>query len=80
MDFPLLLVEWHDSQRLGDEWVDIESIGVDHNICISVGYLLKEDDKVIVIMPNLDCRDNPVHGIGGMIIPKCSVVKRRELK
>jgi hypothetical protein len=76
-------VEWVDSNSVagGSAWSNIKStveIGTDglRELCISVGFIIHEDDVGIVIVPHLAKFpiDDDTQGSGDMAIPKVAIV------
>lgn len=83
LKYPLLLVEWVDSTRLGSEWTHLEHIQEPHpHRCISTGYLIKENRHAIIIAPHIGDADDPSNhaSYGTMMIPKVAITRRRRLK
>lgn len=82
----LVLVEWIDSVGTAgvDVWTDVSEVK-DFNICkcLSIGWLFKETDEYIVIVPHIgqekddSMEDNQVSG--AMLIPQCSISVMRTI-
>lgn len=78
----LVLVEWVDS-HYSHGWKNVEEFkDLAKNIhCESVGWLLQENKRVVVIVPHLTRDDDELlQGTGEMIIPRCAVTKMTVLK
>ena len=77
--YKLLKVEWLDSARPSPEWIHISDFTPQKPVqCISVGYLLFENDKVLAIAQNIgeiDCVVN-AQASGIIHIPICSITKK----
>ncbi len=83
------LIEWLDSFGAGPQWTEFEEIDNDVEIrCSSVGYVIKETDQYVVIVPHIHGdliieglnKKVTASGCGDMAIPKVSIVKRTVLK
>jgi hypothetical protein len=81
--FPLVLIEWVDSSRLGDGWIDIADIKQPNpSLCVSVGFLAKANARGKVLIPTIadvEHADNR-HCHGGIMIPTRSIIRERRLK
>lgn len=79
MKHKLVIVEWFDAHSI-DGWEPLE--GEKKNVkCTSVGWLISDTKDNIVIVPNIaDKGENKFDGCGKMIIPKVSIVSKRNLK
>jgi hypothetical protein len=81
-EYPLLLIEWVDSSRLGSGWIDLDEIcDPDPHTCVSVGFLVKENERGKILVPTVaDVKhaDNR-HTHGGIMIPACSIISERRL-
>jgi hypothetical protein len=81
-EYPLVIIEWVDSSRVGDGWVDLEEIGdPDPHTCVSVGFLVKENKNGKILIPTVADVKNITnrHTHGGIMIPPCSILSEREL-
>ena len=80
--FPLVVVRWLDSRRPAAAWLrlsDFEPDGVCD--CLSVGYIIYEDETQLTIAPNIADADSEDPQISGTIeIPVCAVVEKKILK
>lgn len=69
----VMYIEWMDSET-ANEWTPLESIKIDITRIHSVGILVKEDSKNIVLSHSYDPANE---SYGGYIqIPKCSILKK----
>ncbi len=80
---PLVMVEWEDSAQPISAWVhleDYEPAGIVR--CVSVGWLIKDDDEMKVVAPNMGSIDRPANlQVSGVIqIPTRCVTKLTKLK
>jgi hypothetical protein len=81
-EYPLMLIEWVDSSRLGEGWLDLSEIGEpDPHICVSVGFLVKQNERGKILVPTVADVAHAVnrHTHGGIMIPACSIVSERLL-
>ncbi|MFI4987245.1 MAG: hypothetical protein ACHQF3_07375 [Alphaproteobacteria bacterium] len=82
-EYPLILIEWVDSSRVGQGWVDLNAIGdPDPHKCVSVGFLLKENAVGKILVPTIADVGHPDnrHSHGGIMIPSCSIISERRLE
>lgn len=85
---PLVLVEWVDSQsQCSQVWGDLDEMIEDGKTiysdpCMSVGYLVHKNTKVITLVPHLASKTNfkENQGSGDMTIPRCAIIKMKKLK
>jgi hypothetical protein len=81
-EYPLMLIEWVDSSRLGEGWLDLSAIGEPNpHKCVSVGFLIKENERGKILVPTVADVKNPAnrHTHGGIMIPACSILSERRL-
>jgi hypothetical protein len=82
--FKLYVIEWIDSYNNEMGWEFIREITSPRDvICISVGWIIKENKNNIFIAPHIsDIKNKNTLGManGGLTIPKCSIKKRKEIK
>lgn len=81
--FPLVLIEWVDSSRIGDGWRMLDEIEApEPHLCVSVGFVVKESKDAKVLAPNLaDVRsDDNRQAYGGIMIPTGAIVREEVLK
>lgn len=72
----LVYVEWLDSFGVSSSWQPMDDIGdVKPVVCVSVGFLAKETDDCIVIVPHayVDAEGGQA-GCGDMCIPKVAII------
>lgn len=71
------MVEWIDSARPNPEWKHLSDYKPVHPVsCISVGFLIHDDDKVKAIAPNMgDTKTKNIQASGIIHIPTCSVLR-----
>ncbi len=74
----LVLIEWIDSYTIYKDW-DILSELKEPEImnCKSVGFVIKENDDAIIIIPHISGNDEA--GYGGICIPKIAIIITTEL-
>jgi hypothetical protein len=75
-NYKLVLVEWVDSYTDTKTWHRLDGEINDPAICISVGYLVGDKEKVKVIYPHIALEDKVSDecGKGAIIIPTISIV------
>ena len=72
-------VEGRDARGVTQEWTDIKILKkMDSCICYSVGRLIRENKREIVLLPHWG--DDPPFGCGEMVIPISNIEKRKRLK
>lgn len=76
-------VSWVDSQ-CWHGWKDLNEFKIigDKDVdCVSVGYLFKETDKIIILAPHLSSMlDDVPQGQGIMAIPRIAITKIEDLE
>lgn len=77
--YKLIYVEWEDSCGGHGRWVEIADMVPDQPIQKSIGWVLQEDERWIVIVPHVSSTpDHPrvsFTGQGQMTIPKSAILK-----
>ena len=80
----LYIIKWIDSYNAPGVWESISEMQEPENmICVSVGWIEKETNDNIVIIPHIsdvNNKENKGHACGAMIIPKAAILKRINLK
>ena len=82
LPYPLVLVEWLDSSRVGEGWVDLADIAEPNpSKCVSIGFLVRENEKGKVLVPTVADVEHEQnrHTHGGIMIPACSILSQRQL-
>ena len=82
--FQIVAVVWHDASRLAVGWADFpdEVSEPDPTLCVTVGFLVRENKKGITLVPNVaDIKhvDNQ-HVYGGMMIPRSAIHSMKVLR
>lgn len=77
----LVQIEWHDSRQPISGWNYIEDLdGFSPVVCLSVGWLIHDDENVKVLAPNIgDYGAEREQASGAMQIPTRCIVKMEEL-
>ena len=73
----VVMVEWLDSYGCSTNWTELDGIQPQSMMCRSVGWLVYEDDRNLVIVPHVTSRDHAhaeQQGCGDMTIPRPAVV------
>ena len=72
----LVLVEWVDSFGCAPDWRPLDSCAPDLLVCRSVGWLLHEDERCLVVVPHrTDGGAVEPQGCGDMTIPRVAVLR-----
>ncbi len=79
----LVYIEWLDSCGCSSHWATVQDdLEVEPVICKSVGWLLFESKKCLVVVPHLshvNFEGGKSQGCGDMTIPKAAVIKIKDL-
>jgi hypothetical protein len=70
------IIRWIDSCHHGIGWLDRDSIDTSGAICVSLGYILHEDERFVTIAAHI--AGEQVAGV--MTIPKCAIVGRTQFR
>ena len=80
----LYLVKWIDSYNSPSSWEYIDEMSEpDNMICVSVGWIEKETEENITIIPHLADiynKESKGCGVGWMVIPKVAILERKKIK
>ena len=80
----LYIIKWIDSYNSFDVWAPISEMEELRNmICVSVGWIEKETNDNIIVIPHIsdiENKKNKGYACGAMIIPKVAILKRIKLK
>lgn len=83
MNPELVYIEWEDACGPQGIWVDIEDMKPDQPINKSVGWLVAEDERWVIVVPHLASGPNNPEvaytGQGEMTIPKSAILKKKIL-
>lgn len=79
--YPLVSIEWKDAMTIKDNWHSLEKEISEPATCMSVGYLVGDNDKVKILYAHIALEDNwsQESGKGNMIIPTASIVSIKKL-
>lgn len=77
----LQLIEWVDSVGCASRWTTIQDPFPEIALsrCRSVGWIVHENAKAIVIVPHLADMGDSTQGQGDLTIPKCAITRRKTL-
>jgi len=80
--YKLVIIEWLDSYTDDKSWHSLKDEIDSPAVCVSVGYLVWDKEKVKVIYPHIALEDDfsAESAKGGMVIPSLSIVCIKELK
>jgi len=70
----LCYIEWVDSRGTHGSWTELSSMDTSYCIINSVGFILKETDDLIHLVPHVSYDSD--QGCGDMVIPKVCITKR----
>jgi len=70
-------VVWVDSHTIGEGWQTVNSITLDEQEIKTVGYVVFEDDKSLILVQTITREDDSV--LGGISIPKSSIRSRKAI-
>ena len=79
----LVLVEWEDSAQPVSSWHHInDAPSLEIVQCVSVGWLVGDSDRVIMLAPNIGDIENGdgAQGSGFIRIPKAAITKKVSLE
>jgi hypothetical protein len=83
LPYKLVVVEWVDSSRLANGWMDLAEIPDPYlHKCVTVGFQVAKNKRGIVLVPTIgdtEHRDNS-HTYGGMMIPRSAIISRKVLR
>lgn len=82
-DCPLVLIEWQDSAQPVPKWIYLSDFEPGTAVsCVSVGWLIQDDEKVKVLAPNMGEIQDATHiqASGIIRIPCCAVTRIVHLK
>ncbi len=79
--YRLVAVEWEDSQRPLEAWQWLDEYELPHAVrCISVGFLIAEQEAALALAPNLgDVEQQRAQGCGIIRIPRSAVIRIADL-
>lgn len=77
-DYQVERITWEDAYTEDQSsWKDIGSIKVEPTVIVSVGYLIKEGKKGVLIAMDLDAEEDSCHAYS--FIPKSVIIQREIL-
>lgn len=76
--YPIAYVEWVDSKGM-NAWTSLDEIEPSVCKCISVGFLIKEKDDVLVVVPHITLTEKDNQGDGIIVIPMKAVTKYQRI-
>ena len=73
--YPLVLVEWLDAHTV-DPWTAFEELAdADTMACQTVGWLLKDTEKSVIVVPHRTTQEGSPFGSGAIEIPRGCVTR-----
>lgn len=81
ISYPLVAIEWKDAMTIKDNWHDLEKEINEPATCMSVGYLVGDNEKVKILYAHIALEDewSKECGKGNMIIPTASIISIKKL-
>lgn len=76
-------IKWVDSVTSVGRWITPDELKLDEHFCYSIGYVIKENDKLLYIAAHVsfdEDQESYEQISGEMIIPKCSILERKIIK
>jgi hypothetical protein len=80
--YPIVLVEWQDAMTIKDNWHAVEKELEEPATCLSVGYLVAKNKKLVTLYAHIALEDKWTEecGKGNMIIPVKMIKSIKYLK
>lgn len=81
LNYPLVIIEWSDAMTIKDNWHQMETEINEPAVCISVGYLVGDKEKVKILYSHIALEDKHTNecGKGNIIIPTNAIISMRKL-
>lgn len=75
----LVYIKWIDAYGASPSWEELPEDNIESLYCESVGWLARETDKYIVIIPHVHfgSGESDPQGCGNMAIPVVSIIERK---
>lgn len=69
--YPIVLIEWEDAATIKDNWHEVKKDIIEASTCLSVGYMVAKNKKVVTLYAHIALEDDwsVECGKGNMIIP-----------
>jgi len=78
--FPLVLIEWEDHWGDG-KWVSPDKMEMKPELCLTVGWLVKEDEKGVMLASCIDPKDPETGAMGStQYVVKSCIVSQKVLR
>lgn len=75
----LVQVEWSDAFGCASHWESIEDTRAEPVVALSVGWVMRESDGGMLIVPHRAMVPDDEQGCGDMVIPRSCILHIREL-
>jgi len=75
----LELVEWLDSRQPTAGWSWLSDMKQTVCRCVSVGYVVQDDQDVLALAPNMADAEGEAQAMGVITIPRIAVLRRTKL-
>ena len=79
MKAKLVLVHWEDAITPTDGWTDITELKSELADCVSVGFLVEENDKTITIVSHVSGDEDGTDIDGSLVVDKNWIKERQDL-
>ena len=79
MKAKLVLVHWEDAITPTDGWTDITELKSELANCVSVGFLVEENDRTITIVSHVSGDEEGTDIDGSLVLDKAWIKERQDL-
>ena len=79
MKAKLVLVHWEDAITPTDGWTDITELKSELADCVSVGFLVEENDRTITIVSHVSGDEDGTDIDGSLVLDKAWIKERQDL-
>ena len=79
MKAKLVLVHWEDAITPTDGWTDITELKSELADCVSVGFLVEENDRTITIVSHVSGDEDGTDIDGSLVLDKTWIKERQDL-
>jgi hypothetical protein len=76
----LVQVEWEDAFGCASSWESIKETKADPMMAISVGWVMRESERGLLLVPHRAMLPEEEDGCGDMVIPRAAILHIRELR
>jgi len=79
MNTKITLIHWEDAISPTSGWTDINEVSTDLAECVSVGFVIEENDKTITIVSHITGDDDGTDVDGSLVLDKTWIKRREDL-